>query len=98
MLGNPSGNIGLYVVEREYNASGAAGNTHIKNNANKAYLSIDNLNPAMLSFIFDGTTGIGEIENDGVAPAGIYDLSGRRLDRISAPGLYIVDGKKILVK
>ena len=98
MLGNLNGNIGLYVVEREYNASGATGDTHIKNNANKAYLSIDNLNPAMLSFIFDGTTGIDEVGNDGVAPAGIYDLSGRRLDGISAPGLYIVDGKKMLVK
>jgi len=31
-------------------------------------------------------------------PQGIYDLSGRRLDRITRPGLYIVDGKKVLVK
>jgi hypothetical protein len=28
---------------------------------------------------------------------GIYDLSGRRLDRITAPGIYIVNGKKVLV-
>ena len=28
----------------------------------------------------------------------IYDLSGRKLSEISAPGIYIVDGKKVLVK
>lgn len=32
------------------------------------------------------------------AASGIYDLSGRRQDRISAPGLYIVDGKKVLIR
>ena len=29
---------------------------------------------------------------------GIYDLSGRRIERISAAGIYIVNGKKVLVK
>ena len=35
-----------------------------------------------------------------VAPVvkGIYDLYGRRLDAITAPGLYIVNGKKVVVK
>lgn len=28
----------------------------------------------------------------------IYDLSGRRLDRISHPGIYIIGGKKVVVK
>lgn len=32
------------------------------------------------------------------AARGIYDLSGRRQDRLGAPGLYIIDGKKVLVK
>lgn len=31
-------------------------------------------------------------------PQGIYDLFGRRIETITAPGLYIVNGKKVLVK
>ena len=44
-----------------------------------------------------GDDAVDKIE---VAPAfvGIYDLFGRRLDAITAPGLYIVNGKKVLVK
>ena len=40
------------------------------------------------------------VEKIEVAPAfkGIYDLFGRRVDAITAPGLYIVNGKKVLVK
>ena len=40
------------------------------------------------------------VEKVNAAPAvkGIYDLFGRRLDAITAPGLYIIDGKKVLVK
>ncbi len=29
---------------------------------------------------------------------GIYDLTGRRIDEIIVPGIYILDGKKLLVK
>lgn len=29
------------------------------------------------------------------APTGIYDLQGRRLDKASRPGIYIIDGKKV---
>jgi hypothetical protein len=28
----------------------------------------------------------------------IYDLTGRRVENITAPGIYIVNGKKVLVK
>ena len=35
-------------------------------------------------------------ENDVVK--GIFDIQGRRIEQITAPGLYIVNGKKILVK
>lgn len=48
-----------------------------------------------------GTAGIGAIEADGVsAPSrrGIYDLTGRRLDVATAPGVYIIDGRKTIVR
>lgn len=41
--------------------------------------------------------GIESIEADSKVK-GIYDLTGRKLENISAPGIYIVDGKKKLVK
>ena len=41
--------------------------------------------------------GIESIEADSKVK-GIYDLTGRKLESISTPGIYIVDGKKTLVK
>lgn len=42
-------------------------------------------------------TGIEEIlENEGTKA--IYDLTGRRINEITAPGIYIVNGKKVLIK
>lgn len=43
------------------------------------------------------TTCIKKIEASVVAE-GIYDIYGRKLESITAPGLYIVDGRKVLVK
>ena len=41
--------------------------------------------------------GIKEVEGDN-GVKGVYDLSGRKLEKVSAPGVYIVNGKKQLVK
>ena len=41
------------------------------------------------------------IENTNVenkAVVGIFDLLGRKLDAITGPGLYIVNGKKVVIK
>ena len=43
-------------------------------------------------------TGIENVEVAAPVMKGIYDLFGRRIDAITAPGLYIVNGKKVLVK
>ena len=45
------------------------------------------------------TTGITGISADSAHAEGdvIYDISGRRLRSIDAPGIYIVNGKKRLV-
>jgi hypothetical protein len=39
-----------------------------------------------------------EVKTESGEVKGIYDLSGRRLNEISAPGIYIIGGKKVLVK
>lgn len=44
------------------------------------------------------TTGIENAIVEKSAVEGIFDLLGRKLDAITAPGLYIVNGKKVLVK
>ena len=69
--------------------------------ANKAYMVLpsDMTNASSLSFRFDGngnTTEIDEVEYETVKT--IYDLQGRKLDAITAPGIYIVNGVKVLVK
>lgn len=43
-------------------------------------------------------TGIESVTDDNDSVKGIYDLTGRKIERITTPGLYIVDGKKKLVK
>ena len=83
-----------------------------KNNANKAYLQlkpqlgiydeeIDTENPGMQlsnSYYFDfgGTTAIEPVINN-VGDNIYYDLSGRRVENPTR-GIYIVNGKKVLVK
>ena len=74
-------------------------NTFI-NGAYKAYLHVANANgAAQYSFRFeDGTTGINEVKTENGEVKAIYDLTGRRVEAITAPGIYIVNGKKVLVK
>ena len=68
----------------------------VYNNANKAYLAIASTAKA-IQFDFEGTTGIEEVENTD-AEAVIYDLTGRRVQQMNKSGIYIVNGKKQLVK
>ena len=69
------------------------------NAGHKAYLAVSQANPAAYySFRFeDGTTAIENVEVENEVKA-IYDLTGRRVEAITAPGIYIVNGKKVLVK
>lgn len=50
------------------------------------------------AYEFTGVTGIDEITENGVQSTVIFDLTGRRVESITTPGIYIVDGKKMLVK
>ena len=99
VLGNVNG-IGLYKAVLNKNEAGETGTTHFKNNANKAYLPAvaGSANVASYSFRFgEGTTGVENVVVENEVKA-IYDLTGRRVDNISAPGIYIVGGRKVLVK
>ena len=46
----------------------------------------------------EGTTGIEDITDNRVESTEIYDLQGRRVNEITEKGIYIVNGKKVLVK
>ena len=73
-------------------------------NAGKAYLPVSALpasaqGAASFSFRFgEGTTGIDEMTEQRAESKEIYDLTGRRVEEVTAPGIYIVGGKKVLVK
>ena len=98
MLANGDNGIGLYGVILNMDAEGNEGTTHFKNSANKAYLPINVASgAAYYSFRFPGTTAIENVEVENEVKA-IYDLTGRRVEAITAPGIYIVNGKKVLVK
>ena len=51
------------------------------------------------SFNFGGgTTGIEGVEAEGAVSGKIYDITGREVKAITTPGIYIVGGKKVVVK
>ena len=71
--------------------------------ANKAYLKANNSAPANAFFTFDfdatatGVDSINAQENEENAEVKIYDLQGRRVAN-PGKGIYIVNGKKVLMK
>ena len=111
MLGKKNDRIAMYWAYENYNADGTkTGNNndggYVRCNANKSYLMFDEepesqVVRTMFSFFFEGnTTGIEESEDVNVESKeikAIYDLQGRKLERIDAPGIYIIDGKKVYV-
>ena len=65
-------------------------------NANKAYFVYNGQSQATsLSLVWNGTTGIDGVEADKVANSEIYDLAGRKIKKITTPGIYIINGKKV---
>ncbi len=82
-----------------YNAVNGENETEFYNGAFKAYLEMPaaEATAAFYGFDWNGTTGIENVVTENGAKA-IFDLTGRRVEAISAPGIYIVNGKKVLVK
>ena len=94
VLSMVDGNVGLYKAKMS--------DGKFLNNANKAYLPVSVLpvaaqNSVSLRFD-DGTTDIEYVNSKSEEPDAIFDLAGRRIKCIEAPGIYIVGGKKVLVK
>ena len=92
VLGVVEGKVGLYKA--------AMTGTSWKNNANKAYLpmnAVANKSAEFFGFDWDGTTAIENVEVENASNV-IYDLTGRRVEAITVPGIYVVNGKKVLVK
>ena len=92
VLGIVDDKVGLYKAEM-------AGGAWL-NNANKAYLpasAVPNKSAAFYGFEWNGTTGVEKVEiiNE---KSEIYDLTGRRVDSITAPGIYIVNGVKRVIR
>ena len=51
-----------------------------------------------ITYLSDEESAISEITAPQAGSQAIYDLNGRRLNRISAPGIYIINGQKVLVQ
>ena len=71
------------------------------NNANKAYLPVSPVSSSAqaangFKFRYEttGIEGVSAVKGEKV----IFDLAGRKLNDMSAPGIYIVNGKKVMVK
>ena len=99
------GNVGMYLAKLT--------DGQFLNNANKAYLllskdklgiSEDEVDTSIggmqlsLRFDFNGSTGIDGVQTETSVQGAIYDLYGRKLQSAPTKGLYIINGKKVLVK
>ena len=72
-------------------------NNRFQNNSHKAYLYIESSVAKSIAIRFPGTTGVEEVEIRNEKEE-IYDLTGRRVNEITKAGVYIINGKKTLVK
>ena len=93
VLGVVEGEVGLYKA--------VMNGTSWLNNSHKAYLPVTqgaNLTAAFYGFNWDGATAIEEVKGENGEVKTIYDLTGRKVETISAPGIYIINGVKRVVR
>ncbi len=84
---------------------GADGGAPFTSAAHKAWLALDSTFASGLSQLsfkkdIDDTTGISSVETDveGATNGAIYTIQGVRVNDMTQPGIYIQNGKKVLVK
>ncbi len=105
VLSNVDGEVGMYLAKLTDGS--------FINNANNAYLLLDNKKLGLsdeeldasvggaqfsLRFDFGDTTGVDEVQTETGVNNAIYDMYGRKVNTITTPGLYIVNGKKVWEK
>lgn len=92
VLGVVDGVVGMY------NPVNGADSDSFINAGHKAYMYVEGAaSSAGYRFDFGGTTGISEVETE-ESELVIYDLTGRRVNEMNRAGIYIVNGRKVLVK
>ena len=77
-----------------YKAVAYGESTHLA--MNKAYIAIEAIQNSV-RLRLPGTTSVDKVEVENVDTV-IYDLTGRRINEITKPGIYIINGKKVTVK
>lgn len=84
---------GKYGIDEKGNLHKGGADAYV--NPFHAYLNVE----GVASVAFDGSvTAINNIAADKVADTAVYDLSGRRVNGKLQKGLYIMNGKKVVVK
>ena len=64
----------------------------------RAWLAIPK-NAAAAAYLFDGgETGIADFNYDSETPMPFYDLQGRRIERPTAPGIYLYGNRKVVIR
>ena len=88
---------GCYVLSAKEGVAGFYATTAGTIAMNKAYVESASGQNA-IEIRLPGTTGIDQITENREQSTVIYDLTGRRIEAITAPGIYIVGGVKKLVR
>ena len=94
----PTSGEGKYGINAKGNLQ--KGGADAKLNAFHAYLNVTDTKPAPARIALNGSilTAINGITADKVADTAVYDISGRRVYGKLHKGLYIINGKKVVVK
>lgn len=94
----PTNAAGMYGINNDGNLQKGGADATI--NAFHAYLNVSEAKPAPARIALNGSTltAINGITADKVVDTAVYDISGRRVYSKLHKGLYIINGKKVVVK